>query len=115
MEADAGMPFGGLVVNRMRVLAPTEPAIDESALTSDFGGDGELAARSVRTLRELRALARRDATSLRRLAAELDDEHPILVPQLDREVSDIAGLVIVQRFLFAPPQERSALLSAQAF
>ena len=113
--ADAGMPFGGLVVNRIRVLAPTEPAIDESALTADFGGDGELAARSVRTLRELRALARRDATSLRRLTAELDDEHPIIVPQLDREVSDVAGLVIVQRFLFAPPRERSALLSAQAF
>jgi hypothetical protein len=47
--------------------------------------------------------------------AELDDEHPILVPQLDREVSDAAGLVIVQRFLFAPPRESAALLSAQAF
>ena len=109
------MPFGGLVVNRLRVLAPTEPAIDESALTADLGGDRDLAARSVRALRDLRALARRKATSLRRLAAELDDEHPILVPQLDREVSDLAGLVIVQRFLFAPPRERSALLIAQAF
>jgi anion-transporting ArsA/GET3 family ATPase len=113
--ADAGMPFGGLVVNRTRVLAPTEPAIDEAALTADLGGDAELAARSLRTLRDLRALAHRDATSLRRLAAELDDEHPILVPQLDREVSDVAGLAIVQRFLFAPPRESAALLSAQAF
>jgi anion-transporting ArsA/GET3 family ATPase len=113
--AEAGMPFGGLVVNRMRVLAPTEPVIDESTLTADLGGDGELAARSVQALRDLRALAQRDATSLRRLAAELDDEHPILVPQLDREVSDIAGLVSVQRFLFAQPRERSALLAGQAF
>jgi hypothetical protein len=95
-----------LVVNRMRVLAPTEPAIDESALAADFGGDGELAARSVRALRNVRALARRDATSLRRLAAGLDDEHPIPVPQPDREVSDVAGLVIVQRFLSARPRER---------
>jgi anion-transporting ArsA/GET3 family ATPase len=113
--AEAGMPFGGLVVNRMRLLAPTEPAIDEPALTADLGGNAELAASSVRTLRELRALARRDAISLQRLAVKLDDEHPIVVPQLDREVSDIAGLLIVQRFLFAPPQERSALLIAQAF
>jgi anion-transporting ArsA/GET3 family ATPase len=113
--AEAGMPFGGLVVNRIRVLAPTEPTIDQSALTTDLGGDSELAATSVQALRELRALAHRDATSLRHLAAELDDEHPILVPQLDREVSQVAGLVIVQRFLFAPPRERAALLAAQAF
>jgi len=113
--AEAGMPFGGLVVNRMRVLAPTPPAIDESRLTADLGGDGELAARSVRALRDLRALAQRDAASLGRLVAELDDEHPILVPQLDREVSDVAGLVTVERFLFAQPRDRSAMLSAQAF
>ena len=113
--AEAGMPFGGLIVNRLRVLAPTEPAIDQGALTADLGGDGELAARSVQALRDLRALARRDAASLRRLGAELDDESPILVPQLDREVSDVAGLVIVERFLFAEPRERSAMLSAQAF
>lgn len=113
--AQAGMPFGGLVVNRTRVLAPTAPAIDESKLTADLGGDAELAARSIQALRDLRALAQRDATSLRRLAAELDDEHPILVPQLDREVSDIAGLVSVQRFLFAQPRERSGLLAGQAF
>ena len=113
--ADAGMPFGGLIVNRTRLLAPTEPTIDEAALTADLGGDAELAARSLQTLRDLRALACRDAVSLRRLAAELDDEHPILVPQLDREISDAAGLVIVQRFLFAQPRETAALLSAQAF
>ena len=113
--AEAGMPFGGLVVNRMRVLAPTERATDESALTSDLGGDGELAAKSVQALRELRALARRDATSPQRLAAELDDEHPILVPQLDRDVSDVAGLLAVERHLFATPRERSALLAEQAF
>jgi len=113
--AEAGMPFGGLVVNRVRMLARTAPTIDESALTAVFGGDGDLAARSVQALRDLRALARRDAASLRRLSAELDDEHPILVPQLDRDVSDVAGLVAVQRFLFARRRERSALLAEQAF
>ena len=113
--AEADMPFGGLIVNRLRVLAATEPAIDQGALTGDLGGDGELAARSVQALRDLRALAQRDATSLRRLGAELDDDSPILIPQLDREVDDVAGLVIVERFLFAQPRERSAMLSAQAF
>jgi hypothetical protein len=109
------MPFGGLVVNRLRALARTRPAIDESALAADLGGDADLAARSVQALKDLRALAHRDAASLRRLTAELDDKHPILVPQLDRDVSDMAGLVAVQRYLFATPRERSALLAEQAF
>jgi anion-transporting ArsA/GET3 family ATPase len=113
--AEAGMPFGGLIVNRLRVLAHTTPAIDESALAADLGGDAALAARSAQALRDLRALARRDAASLRRLAAELDDEHPILVPQLDRDVSDMVGLLAVERHLFATPRERSALLAEQAF
>ncbi|MDQ6806360.1 MAG: hypothetical protein M3065_15665, partial [Actinomycetota bacterium] len=69
----------------------------------------------VHALRDLRALARRDAASLRRLTAELDDQHPIIVPQLDRDVSDVAGLVGVQRFLFAAPHQRSALLADCAF
>ena len=111
----AGMPFGGLVVNRLRALARTRPAIDESALAADLGGDADLAARSVQALKDLRALAHRDAASLRRLTAELDDKHPILVPQLDRDVSDMAGLLTVQRYLFATPRERSALLAEQAF
>jgi anion-transporting ArsA/GET3 family ATPase len=111
----AGMPFGGLIVNRVRVLARTPPTIDQSALTADFDGDHRLAARSIEALRDLRALAHRDAASLRRLSAEFDSERAILVPQLDRDVSDVAGLVAVQRFLFASARERSALLAEEAF
>ena len=112
---EASMPFGGVVVNRLRVLARTRPTIDESVLAADFGGDAVLAARSVQALDDLRELARRDAASLRRLADELDDEHPILVPQLERDVSDVAGLLAVERHLFAAARERSALLAEQAF
>jgi anion-transporting ArsA/GET3 family ATPase len=113
--AEAGMPFGGLVVNRVRMLARRRPAIDQSVLAADLDGDPALAARSIRALEDLRALARRDAASLRHLRAEVGDRHPILVPQLGREVSDVAGLVAVQRFLFATGRERSALLAEQAF
>ena len=112
---EAGMPFGGLIVNRLRVLAHSTPAIDESSLAAELGGDAGLAARSVQALRDMRALAQRDAASLQRLAAELDDEHPMLVPQLDRDVSDMAGLLAVERHLFATQGERSALLAEQAF
>jgi len=112
---DAGMPFGGLIVNRVRVLARTSPVIDEAALTADFGGDRDLALRSLRALGDLRTLARRDAAGVRRLAAQLDDAHPILVPQLDRDVHDVAGLVAVERFLFAARPELAALLAEHAF
>ena len=113
--ADAGMPFGGLVVNRVRMLARTPPKVDESALTSDLGGDGDLAAKSVQALADLRALARRDALGLRRLSIELDERHPILVPQLDGDVSDVTGLIAVQRFLFASQHERAELLAEHEF
>ena len=109
------MPFGGLVINRVRVLAPSPPTIDESALAADFEGDRRLAARSIRTLEDLRALARRDAASLRRLSAEFDDARPFLVPQFDHDVSDVAGLIAVQRFLFASRRERLGLLADEAF
>jgi anion-transporting ArsA/GET3 family ATPase len=113
--AEAGMQFGGLIVNRQRVLARTRPAIDERALAADLGGDADLAARSLRALGDLRALARRDAASLRRLTAELDDKRPIVIPQMDQDISDMAGLLLVERYLFATPRQRSALLAEQAF
>jgi anion-transporting ArsA/GET3 family ATPase len=113
--AEAGLPFGGLVVNRVRALARSRPSIDAAALAADLGGDRDLAARSIHALEDLRALARRDAASVRHLRAELDQRYPILVPQLGRDVSDVASLVAVQRFLFATPREHSALLAEQAF
>lgn len=113
--AEAGMHFGGLIVNRQRVLARTRPAIDERALAADLGGDSDLAARSVRALRDLRALARRDAGNLKYLTAELDDRHPIVIPQMHHDISDLAGLLLIERYLFATTRERSALLAEQAF
>jgi anion-transporting ArsA/GET3 family ATPase len=113
--ADAGLPFGGLIVNRVRALARSRPNLDGAALAGELGGDRELANRSIRALEDLRALARRDAASVRHLLAELDLQHPILVPQLGRDVSDVASLVAVQRFLFAARREHSALLAEHAF
>jgi anion-transporting ArsA/GET3 family ATPase len=113
--ADAGLPFGGLIVNRVRAVARSRPNVDAAALAGELGGDGELANRSIRALEDLRALARRDAASVRHLLAELHLQHPVLVPQLGRDVSDVASLVAVQRFLFASRRERSALLAEHAF
>ncbi len=70
----------------------------------------------MQALHDLRSLARRDADGLRRLSDEIDDDRPILVPQLGRDISDVAGLAAVCRpFLFATGRERSALLAEHAF
>jgi anion-transporting ArsA/GET3 family ATPase len=112
---EAAMPFGGLVVNRVHPLAPGEDDGDEAALTAALGGDAALARKAARTLRELRVLAVRDAAALERLVAAIGDEDPIVVPQLDGDVHDVDGLVLVHRHLFAEGPERSALLSEAAF
>ena len=64
---EAGMPFGGLIVNRVRMLARTPSTIDEAAFAADLGGDAQLAARAMQALADLRGLASRDAASLQRL------------------------------------------------
>ena len=115
---EAGMPFGGLIVNRVHPLADGDIASDEvdvEALTAELDGDAALARKVARTLAEFRVLAHRDAAALERLAAELGEDDPILIPHLDGDVHDVDGLVAVHRHLFAPAPERAALLEASAF
>jgi anion-transporting ArsA/GET3 family ATPase len=95
---EAGLPFGGLIVNRVQPFG-TKPA-DEEALAQDLG-DAKLAAKVVRTWDEARVLARRDRASIQRLKAETGDSDPVLVPLLEGDVHDVDGLVAVHRHLFA--------------
>jgi anion-transporting ArsA/GET3 family ATPase len=94
---EAGLPFGGLVVNRATVIADEEP--DVEALEAALGP--ELAAKALRALEELRALAARDEAAIERLRRETGDTDPVVIPQLDGDVHDVGGLVAVHRYLFA--------------
>jgi anion-transporting ArsA/GET3 family ATPase len=95
--ADAAMPFGGLVVNRLHraeVDGPFPPALADEL--------GEHLARRVTTAAtELAALAERDAAHLEHLRTRLGDPPTIVVPEFEDDVHDVEGLALVRAHLFA--------------
>jgi len=101
---DAGMPFGGLVINRVHELdgggqALPDPEAVAAELAPELGAG--LAAKVARTYGEALTIAERDAASIARLKAETGDRRPVLVPELDGDVHDVDGLVAVHAHLFA--------------
>jgi anion-transporting ArsA/GET3 family ATPase len=97
----AGMPFGGTIVNRVHHAdqrAPDGPGL-AAALEAELGSP--LGAKVLESYREHRALAKRDRASIERLAVGLGSPAMVLVPFLDDDVHDIAGLERIERHLFA--------------
>jgi anion-transporting ArsA/GET3 family ATPase len=98
--SEAGMPFGGLIVNRVTpsdgLEAEPEAVADE--LREQLGD--ELAGKVAAAYGDARVLAQRDARNIERLRAEVGDDDPVLIPQLGGDVHDIDGLVRVHRYLF---------------
>jgi anion-transporting ArsA/GET3 family ATPase len=92
---EAGMPFGGLVINR--VHQPPDEALP-AAVAADLGP--ALAERVSVATGELAALAARDAANVRRLRDRLGDPPTILVPELAEDVHDVDGLELVRSHLF---------------
>src|SRR4051794_33482053 len=88
---DAGMPFGGLVINRVH-RAP------DAAVPQSLGA--ALGSRVADTTRELSALAERDAFNVARLLRELGDPPVLEVPELGGDVHDVDGLALVRSHLF---------------
>ena len=93
--AEASMPFGGLVVNRMHTAQEAD-----GPLPAELGED--LAGRVATAAHELAALAAREAASVERLRAELGDPPTIVVPELDGDVHDVEGLALMREHLFSP-------------
>jgi anion-transporting ArsA/GET3 family ATPase len=97
--AERGMPFAGVVINRMN-MAPgggdgelPRPALDD-LLGEELGG------KVARNLDDVRRLAARDQDSVNRLRRELGRAPIVRVPHLEDDVHDIGGLVDMDRHLF---------------
>jgi anion-transporting ArsA/GET3 family ATPase len=93
---EAGMPFGGLVVNRVHEAEETV-AVGEQ-LRAELGP--ALASRVDASARELAALAARDEAGIERLLVRLGDPPAIVIPELADDVHDVAGLERVRDHLF---------------
>jgi anion-transporting ArsA/GET3 family ATPase len=95
------LPFGGMVVNRVRPAAAEPPPEVTEALAGELGE--ELARRVSRAAGEAAALSTRDAAGLARLRLALGDPALVSVPQLPSDVHDIDGLAHVCSHLFGAP------------
>ncbi len=93
---EARMAFGGLIVNRVNVADPADDPEAVAGQLRDAGIADELAAKVADSVAELTELAAHDARSIERLQDELDEPDPIVVPRLEGEVQDIAGLLVLR-------------------
>jgi anion-transporting ArsA/GET3 family ATPase len=99
--AAGGMSRGGLIVNRVHDNGLGGRSVEEvRALLAPELGDG-LAARVAGNLADFDRLVQRDGDTIAHLSHELGAPGPILVPQLDHDVEDLAGLSLLAGYLFA--------------
>ena len=91
---------------------PTPTAVETEL--ADALGDPDLARRAAANFADYDALAARDRANVEHLAAELRTKAVIQVPYLDEDVHDLAGLMEVNRYLFASGSEERTRIAASA-
>jgi anion-transporting ArsA/GET3 family ATPase len=114
---EAKMPFGGVIVNKVqyegRLPDEAEAQLPElEDLLESAVGDPDLAARVAANFEDFRRLSERDRRNVEHLARELRTRAVIQVPYLDEDVHDLAGLMRVNRYLFASGSEERAEIAA---
>jgi anion-transporting ArsA/GET3 family ATPase len=107
----ARMPFGGVVVNRVHHDEAPDADPEEVAASLEDELGPKLAVKVAENFRDYQVLARRDHDNIERLSGKLDEPRLCLVPYLDEDVHDVAGLARIHRFLFASDAERERMLS----
>jgi anion-transporting ArsA/GET3 family ATPase len=107
---DTGLPFAGMIVNRVHHDLLGDSSHDEVIAMLDSGLGGDLAERIAENFHDYHLLARGDERNIARLAA--DEGHPLmLVPHFDDDIHDVEGLLRVHRYLFATDAERDGMIA----
>jgi anion-transporting ArsA/GET3 family ATPase len=98
--ATAGMSHDATIVNRVHSDGLDGHSAEEvGALLAPELGEA-LAARVANNLADFDVLVQRDRATVALLSRELREPHPLLVPHLDQDVQDLAGLARVASHLF---------------
>ena len=92
---EEGMPFGGLIVNRVHLGGLNGHSLVEvrELLAPQLGE--RLAARVADNLADFDILVKRDEESISYLSGAVGDPQPLLIPHLDEDVQDIDSLAKV--------------------
>jgi anion-transporting ArsA/GET3 family ATPase len=101
--SEAGMPFGGLVINRVHAVPAEAVAAVSAGLAGELGD--ALTGRVQSSARELGALAARDQAAIERLLAELGDPPAVVIPEFDDDVHDVEGLALLRAYLFGAGEQ----------
>ena len=110
---EAEMHFGGVIVNKVHYQGEVaKPGPKLVGQLTELLGDPDLAHRASANLEDFRGLAKRDRRNIERLALELGAPAVIEVPYLDDDVHDLAGLLEVDRYLFASGRKERAAIAA---
>jgi anion-transporting ArsA/GET3 family ATPase len=104
---EAGMPFGGLIVNRVRegAAVTANPEL-ERELTGLL--DERLARKVLRDVEDRNSLAARDLRNIALMREEMAGDALISVPELAGDVHDLDGLAAVARHLLATDPQTGA-------
>ena len=97
---DAGLPFGGLIVNRVHSVdaeGAGEAIPDE---VREAVGDGDLAERVIASYEAATALSERDARNIEGLRERIGPAPMLKIPERTEEVHDLAGLLALGPYLF---------------
>jgi anion-transporting ArsA/GET3 family ATPase len=110
---EAKLPFGGVIVNKVHYEdeMPVEREELGPELTEAVGNE-DLAARVRENFEAFRVLSERDRRNVEHLANEMRTRAVIRVPYLDEDVHDLAGLMEINRYLFASGSEERAEIAA---
>jgi len=97
--AARSMSRGGLIINRVHFDGLGGHSVEDvQALLTSALGDG-LAARVAANLADFDVLAQRDRDTIACLSRKLSEPAPLLVPHLDGDIHDLAGLAFVAEHL----------------
>jgi anion-transporting ArsA/GET3 family ATPase len=111
---EAKLPFGGVIVNKVHFEDEISDGADPLPVLTEALGEEELARRVAENFADFRALSERDRRNVAHLAAEMRTRAVIQVPYLDEDVHDLAGLMEINRYLFAAGSAERTAIAAGA-